>query len=174
MRTINHMLTTAGNIYLVGTDPWAAPRIGRILRACGHTETAGTDDYLYKPTSVRSQLPFLTLRHDDGDYRYLVKDARGRLTEFRFNMGEVPSAGFELMALAGSKRPMTPMVELSRNRTELVIAPAALPCRTPLMIELGRLALSEKLTTGIVIASGSWLATWPAGSRTARSSPSRR
>ena len=98
VRTINHMLTTAGNIYLVGTDPWAAPRIGRILRACGHTETAGTDDYLYKPTSVRSQLPFLTLRHDDGDYRYLVKDARGRLTEFRFNMGEVPSAGFELMA----------------------------------------------------------------------------
>lgn len=98
VRTINHMLTTAGNIYLVGTDPWAAPRIGRILRACGHVETANTDDYTYTPTSNRSQLPFLTLRHDDGDYRYLVKDARGVITEFRFNMGEVPSAGFTIMA----------------------------------------------------------------------------
>lgn len=98
VRTINHMLTTQGNVYLVGTDPWAAPRIGRILRACGHVETAGTDDYTYTPTSNRSQLPFLTLRHDDGDYRYLVKDARGVITEFRFNMGEVPSAGFTIMA----------------------------------------------------------------------------
>lgn len=98
VRTINHMLTTQGNIYLVGTDPWAEPRIGRILRACGHVQAAGTDDYTWTPTSNRSQLPFLTLRHDDGDYRYLVKDARGVITEFRFNMGEVASAGFTLMS----------------------------------------------------------------------------
>lgn len=98
VRTINHMLTIAGSIYLVGLNPWGAPRIGRILRGGGHVETVNTDDYTYTPTSVRTSLPFLTVRADDGQNRYLVKDMRGAITEFRFQMGEVPSAGFSVMA----------------------------------------------------------------------------
>lgn len=98
VRTINHMLTVTGRSYLAGLNPWGEPRIGRLLRACGHVQAAGTDDYIWTPTSVRASLPFLTLRVDDGDNRYSVHDARGAVTEFRFEVGGLPNFAWSLMA----------------------------------------------------------------------------
>jgi hypothetical protein len=98
VRTINHMLTVSGRSYLAGLNPWGEPRIGRLLRACGHTQTPGTDDYTWAPTSIRTSLPFLTLRVDDGDNRYSVHDARGAVSEFSFEMGGLPNFAWQLMA----------------------------------------------------------------------------
>lgn len=84
-KPINGTMEARLGFQIVGLDPFAAPRIGRILQVCGHAQALAASDVTYNP--ITNAIPFATFQADHAGERYLVSDLRGIVEEFDFQMG---------------------------------------------------------------------------------------